>query len=129
MSHRIVADLLADGAWALAESRRLRDSSRRLGIETRALLLTYRPHRLRLVTGGRDGDDERAEHDILRSFAVYPAVKTFVGLSRGGHCAVCGGLIKPNEIEYDIEAGQSNITVDHKCYELFMEEMAKRPAA
>ena len=73
-----------------------------------AIVLTYRAHR----------------RTILRAFAWYPAVKTFVGSSRGGLCAVCRGLIRLNDVEYDIEAGPWKVRIDVSCYRLFVEEMS-----
>jgi len=50
-----VNTLLDDGASALAQSTRVCETTRQLQIETRALLLTYRWHRISCISGGSDG--------------------------------------------------------------------------
>jgi len=119
-----VATLLNDGGWTVAESRRLRDRARTLRDEACAIVLTYRAHRFRVIRGGNDGEDGQRHRTILRAVAWYPAVKTFVGSSRGGLCAVCRGLIRLNDVEYDIEAGPWKVRIDVSCYRLFVEEMS-----
>jgi len=46
-----VRDLLDEGAWAAAENMRVRSNSQRLATEARELVLTYRSHRLRAISG------------------------------------------------------------------------------
>ena len=46
------SDLLDECSWALDHSRRVCTDAERLAGETRHLLLTYRSHRLRKISGG-----------------------------------------------------------------------------
>jgi hypothetical protein len=39
----------------------------------------------------------------------------------------CGALIRPNETEYDIEAGSANATLDANCDRLFIGAIATMP--
>jgi hypothetical protein len=126
MADIAVARLLRRGARVMAESQRLCERSRRLHDRVRVVIATYRLHRWRVIRGGSEDDNEE-RLAILRGFAAYPAVKTFVGPSRGRACAVCGALIRPNETEYDIEAGSANATVDADCYRLFIDAIAATP--
>lgn len=130
MSQRIVADSLDDGAWALAESRRLCGISRRLGDEMRALMVTYRSHRLRLIRGGSGGEAERAvktnvnETDrgalILAKLASgeLPSAKpekVWAGTGTGQLCAACGARIAATDVEYEVEFRARSLWFHHGC--------------
>ena len=69
------SDLLEEGAWTFAESRRLHASTRLLEDQTRDLVLTYRSHRLRVLRGGSAAhvDGLATLRGLLRS-APYEAV-------------------------------------------------------
>jgi hypothetical protein len=112
-----VSALLEDGAWTLARSRRATDQAARLREQTHNLILTYRPHRFRVIAGGSDlsDADRRA---IVRTFASQPT-KSVVGLSRGEVCMLCGQAIKPDTPEYEIEAPGVTMTLHIDCYKVF----------
>jgi hypothetical protein len=64
--------LLDDGAQALRTSRRVLGEARHLAVEIRDVILRYRPHRLRVISGGstsrRMGVDSRVTlRSLLRS--------------------------------------------------------------
>ena len=69
-----VLRLLADGAWTLARSEQLHEHARRLGLETRHLLLTYRSHRLSMMSGGSEANVDGIEtlRYLLRSAPGEP---------------------------------------------------------
>jgi len=48
----VVSDLLDEGSWAMTENLRVRCHSQRLADEARELVLTYRSHKLRKISGG-----------------------------------------------------------------------------
>ena len=58
-----VTVLLDEGAWTIATSRKARSETFRLQDEIRQLLLTYRRHRLCVVSGG-DGSDDAGDAGI-----------------------------------------------------------------
>jgi len=64
----------------------------------------------------------------MRAFAADPTVETFADPSRGGICIVCGVAIKQNQIEYEIVAATSAMTVDVDCYNAFLQVMAEARA-
>ena len=47
-----VAALLATGDWTLTATRRAVTETRRLEVEVREVMLTYRAHRVRPISGG-----------------------------------------------------------------------------
>jgi len=112
--------LLDDGARTLAESRRAVDRATRLQQQTRELLIAYRSHRFRVISGSNDLSDA-GRHSVLRVLASE-STRTFVGLSRGAACMLCGSRIKSDELEYQIEAVSLAVTLDFGCYRLFSEE-------
>lgn len=58
-----VTVLLDEGAWTIATSRKARSETFRLQHEIRQLLLTYRRHRLWVVSGG-DGSDDAGDAGV-----------------------------------------------------------------
>ena len=126
-----VAALLDDGAWALAESQRAVAHSCRLQVATRELVLTYRPHRVRPISGGSrqipttDGlgpDDLRARVRLLVNPHETP--KLFSGYSTApGPCDICGGEIARGAHEFEIVFSALTFVLDRECFGLWQDEM------
>ena len=64
-----ISELLDEGSWALGHSRRVLSDAGRLAGETRHLLLKYRAHRLRTISGSSEvrGDGFATLAHLLRS--------------------------------------------------------------
>ena len=88
-----------------------------------------RSHRPPPIRGGSDAPEDHRRLRLMRAFAADPTVKTFADPSRGAICIVCGVAIKPNQIEYEIVAATSAMTVDVDCYKAFMQVVEEARAA
>jgi hypothetical protein len=125
-----VADLLDKGSWALAQCEQVRADSIRLREEARELVLTFRSHRLRLVSGASDtGNAHVGKEDALvhrlRAVALLGTVKTYVGLSRGGMCSLCHRNIAEGDMEYELVEDVLEVCLDADCYRRLHEESAR----
>src|SRR5438067_6970779 len=102
-----VTVLLDDAGWTLARSRRASEDSRRLQSETRALLLTYRSHRMARISGGSggmapDGDGSMALRWRIRLLINPNEVpRVYAGASMlTNSCDVCRKPIVRGSNEY-----------------------------
>jgi hypothetical protein len=121
-----VSARLDDGAWVLAQNRRARGKTAKLAQEARALIVTFRSHRFRPISGADDpaDDGERIRRE-LRAFASFGRPRTFVGQSRGSNCDACGRKIFIGEMEYDLVASNGKeIRLNSDCYLLLINELA-----
>ena len=120
-------ELLEDGERTLIVSRRVRAESEALRTRTSGLLLTYYRHRLLCLSGSSDTDGldrvRRVLHDFL-SEVGWP--KIWIGFSRGAVCQACGSAIKPNDRQYDVEAGPSELRLDASCFTVLNEVLRGR---
>jgi len=102
-----VAPLLADGAWTLAQSQQVHDHAQRLEVETRNLLLTYRLHRLRPLSGASGG-------------------VVSVGMLRRLLQSTCGHCSDPIESD-DVVVGFDDDLIHVRCWRV--DEMQQRRLA
>ena len=136
-----VAALLDNGAWALAESQRAVAHSCRLDrqrrsddpvqVATRELVLTYRPHQVRPISGGsrqipttdgRGPDDLRARVRLLVNPHETP--RLFSGYSTApGPCDICGREIARGIHEFEIVFSALTFVLDGECFGLWQHEM------
>lgn len=119
-----VSALLDDSTWTLAQSRRAIEHAAGLEQQTRELVLTYRSHRVRAISGGSDQLSNEGRRTVIRAVAAHPT-KTFFRLSRGRTCTLCGETIKRKAFEYAIEAKTVSMTLDVECYSLFLEAQVR----
>jgi len=104
-----VAALLQEGARTLAESQRAQDHSRRLEVETRELILTYRAHRVRPISGG---SLEVPTPDGPEPDDVFTRT-----------CDICGREILPDAHEYEIVFSALTFVLDRDCFGLWQDEV------
>ena len=125
-----VNTLLDDGASALAHSTRVCETTRQLQIETRALLLTYRWHRIACISGGSDdrtvdGDGSknlRARIRLLINPAEIPRI--YAGASMlTTSCDLCRKSIPRGANEYEVEFTALTVRLDRACFELWQDEV------
>src|SRR5262249_42442894 len=120
-------ELLEDGERTLIVSRRVRAESESLRTRTSVVLLTYCRHRLLRMAGSSDADGfdrvRRVLHDFLCDVG-WP--KIWIGFSRGAVCQACGSAIKPNDRQYDVEAGPSELRLDSSCFTVLNEVLRGR---
>ena len=125
--------LLDDGAWTLTENARANEHARRLRAQARDLLLTYRHHRMRLLSGGDgslpDGstsndDGLRARVRLLRkphettALRVGPCTKT-------RPCDLCGKTIVPGKNQFAIQNAERTFHLDDECFKVWQEEASR----
>ena len=124
-----VSMLLDDGASALARSMRARRTTRRLQSETRALILTYRWHRISCISGGSDGTTPDADGNDLRARIrglINPREipRVYAGPSMlTNSCDMCGKHIARGAIEFEIDFSALMVRLDRPCFDLWQEEV------
>ena len=126
-----VTVLLDDGASALTQSTRACETARQLQIETRALLLTYRWHRIACISGGSDGrtvvdgdgsKNLRARIRLLINPGEIPRI--YAGASMlTTSCDLCRKPIARGSIEYEVEFTALTVRLDRACFELWQDEV------
>ena len=78
------------------------------------------------VTGGNvAADDERVRRLLRRFLSGAERPRSYAGRSRGSLCQLCGNIIKPNDIEFDVAAGVRELRLDLVCHRAFVEEIAR----
>src|SRR5437763_427643 len=124
------SELIEVAGRTLAQNQRVRAHADELRVRTNTLILTYRVHRFRPISGASDaGEDDRVRRLLRECFAGTQKPKSYVGYSRGSVCQACGGVIKPAEIEYDVADGTAELRLDAACYALFSEAWGDRAAS
>lgn len=120
-------ELLADGEHTLAVSRRVWTESENLRTRTSVLLLTWCRHRLPRFSGSSDVDGpDRVRHVLHEFLSEVGWPKIWIGFSHGAVCQACGIAIKPNERQYDVEAGPSELRLDASCFNVLNEVLRGR---
>lgn len=102
-------ELLEDGERTLTVSRRVLAESEALRTRASGLLVTYCRHRVLRFSGSSDADGSDRVRRVLHEFLSevgWP--KIWIGFSRGAVCQACGSAIKPNDRQYDVEAGPAS---------------------
>ena len=125
-----VTVLLDDGASALTQSTRACETARQLQIETRALLLTYRWHRISCISGGSDGrtpdgdgsTNLRARIRLLINPRESPRIYAGACMLTAS-CDLCRKQISLGGSEYEIEFTALTVRLDRPCFELWQDEV------
>ena len=127
-----VAALLDTGAWTLSASRRAVTDARRLEVDVRELMLTYRAHRFRSISGGGaepalpsgDGapDHLRARLRLLVTRHEDPRIYAGYNAARRA-CDVCGREIVKGAHEYEIAFSALTFTLDRDCFGFWQAEL------
>ena len=121
--------LLDDGASALAHSTRVCETTRQLQIDTRALLLTYRWHRISCISGGSDGRPDGDGSTNLRArirLLINPreSPRIYAGACMlTASCDLCRKQISLGASEYEIEFTALTVRLDRACFELWQDEL------
>lgn len=121
-------ELLEEGERTLIVSCRVLAESEHLRARTSGLLFTYCRHRLLQFSGSSDADGSDRVRSVLHEFLSevgWP--KIWIGFSRGAVCQACGSAIKPNDRQYDVEAGPSELRLDASCFTVLNEVLRGRP--
>jgi hypothetical protein len=127
-----VAALLDTGAWTLIASRRVMTDARRLEVEIRELMLTYRAHRFRPISGGGgdaaaiprgDGGPDRVRAR-LRMLVGSEVPKIYAGYTTVRRaCDVCGREIVKGGHAYEITFCALTFRLDRDCFGLWQNEL------
>ena len=87
------SELIEVADRTLAQNQRVRAHADELRVRTNTLILTYRVHRFRPISGASDaGEDDRVRRLLRECFAGTQKPKSYVGYSRGSVCQACGGV-------------------------------------
>jgi len=124
--------LLDEGVWTLAKSQRTQDDARRLEVETRALILAYRSHRVHPISGGSRevptrGGEPGAEHRrerLRRLVNSQELPNIYAGYSRGTKtCDCCGRQILRGAHAYEITFSALKFVLDCDCIGVWQDAM------
>jgi hypothetical protein len=126
-----VTALLNTGAWTLNASCRVMTDARRLEVQVRELMLTYRAHRFRPISGGGDeaaiprgnGGPDRARAR-LRLMVSSELPKIYAGYTTVRRaCDVCGREIVKGGHAYEITFCALTFRLDRDCFGLWQDEL------
>jgi hypothetical protein len=117
---------IESGEETLAANLRVRAQSERLRAETSAVISTYPSHRLPQLAGGSDAREADGVRRLLRGFVSGPQPpKSYAGPSSDSVCEAWGSVIKPNDIEYDVVIGTTELRLDLPCHRILIHETVR----
>ena len=100
----------------ITRAKRAHEAAKRLIDDTRDVILTFRRHRFRAISGASGG---RA--------GLHESVWISTAVSQGAQCTECGRAIVVGEAMYDVVADGREIRLDADCGRFHMEQRRSRP--